>query len=331
MLLLMTVVAASSCDDGVESAADVTPTASSYVWDEVLPAGSGAFPGEWTEGKFPLGLKPQVAFDGELWMVAQTAAWSSPDGLTWTRHEKDDWGARLTPGQAFFDGKLWVLGGLGDPYVKENYRNDVWSSADGSTWHDLGEAPWSPRKSHAMVVYDDRLWLIGGSTGVLEDGSGSDFVNDVWSTADGVEWTLETGAAPWPAVEFPQIVVFDGALYYVGGRDDTSVWRSTDGKAWTQVAETSPWGNRADYAAIVYDGKIWVLGGWAGESNNALNDVWYSSDGATWTQQTESAPWADRSAPNVVFQDKLWLYSGKHTGAPDSWAGDVWTMSREGT
>jgi len=66
----------------------------------ILPLGSGGFPAIpssqneplWEPGRFPLSLAPHIAYDDALWMVSQTRAYSSPDGLTWTEQAKTDWG-----------------------------------------------------------------------------------------------------------------------------------------------------------------------------------------------------------------------------------------------
>src|SRR5829696_5319995 len=63
-------------------------------WQSILPMGNGGFPADpgsqntplWEPGRFPLTLTPHVAYDDALWMTAQTSAYSSADGLTWTEH-----------------------------------------------------------------------------------------------------------------------------------------------------------------------------------------------------------------------------------------------------
>ena len=72
------------------------PSPSDSCWELLRPLGSGGFPAEpgsndqpkWRPGKFPLGLFPVVAFGGQLWALSQTHAYSSPDGLDWTQHDK---------------------------------------------------------------------------------------------------------------------------------------------------------------------------------------------------------------------------------------------------
>jgi N-acetylneuraminic acid mutarotase len=302
-------------------------------WQKVRPLGSGGFPPSpgsanepvWVPGKFPLTLRPELAIDDQLWMTAQTVAYSSPDGLSWTEHAKTDWGERIYQTVVAFQGKLWMYGGM--DYATSTFLNDVWVSADGTTWENAGTAAWSPRGSHAMVVHDGRLWLFGGGDHAAADRSIDRFLNDVWVTDDGLTWTQVTAAAPWPARDQAAVVVLGDALYLIGGQGLADVWKTLDGIRWTQVASEAPWQSRHGAARLAFDGRLWVFGGWTGETTNALNDVWFSADGATWERQAEHAPWAERAPISVVFDDRIWIYSGKHTGADDNWGGDLWQMS----
>ena len=308
-------------------------TAPPGCWREVLPLGSGGFPAspgsfdqpKWQPGKVPLTLTPRLAFRDELWMTAQTVAYSSPDGLTWTVHDKTDWGERIYHSIVYFHDKLWLFGGL--DYQARAFLNDIWSSSDGITWTKAGTAAWTSRGAQTVVVYHDKLWLFGGATHVAADRSTDGFVNDVWVSNDGLTWTQVTDAAAWPARDYPGVIVFGGELYLVGGHDQRDVWRSTNGKDWTRVVAEAPWGQRQGAAEVVFDGKLWVFGGFFDTSTNAVNDVWYSRDGATWNRQAEHAPWAPRLPVATVFHDKIFIYSGKHTGATDNWGGDLWQMT----
>jgi hypothetical protein len=331
-VVLLLLVACLSCggdSDGPDGGASNGPP--DVAWEQVRPLGSGGFPPGsqntplWEPGKFPLGLRPLVAFGGDLWMLAQTFAYSSSDGLDWKQHDKTDWGERIWEGHAFFDDKLWMFGGL--DYDSRTFLNDIWTSSDGESWEEVGTAAWSPRKAQGMVEYQGKLWLFGSANHVDEKFGTDQFLNDVWSSEDGLNWTQVTASAPWSPRDEPMVVVYDDQLFMLGGQGHADVWRSTDGKDWTQVTEEAEWGVRSGQVAAVYDDRMWVLGGWIDDSRNAQNDVWFSEDGKTWTQQAEHAPWAPRSPPSVVFQHKLWLYSGKHTGADDSWGCDIWTLS----
>jgi hypothetical protein len=127
-------------------------------WQAVLPLGSGGFPAApgsqnrpFSEpDRFPLTLTPHIAYGDSLWMTAQTNAYSSPDGLTWTEHTKADWGERIYESLVYFKGRLWMFGGL--DYRARNVKNDIWSSSDGVTRSNLGDAAWPVRGSEAAVA-----------------------------------------------------------------------------------------------------------------------------------------------------------------------------------
>jgi hypothetical protein len=302
-------------------------------WHQRLAPGHGGFPASpgwrnrplWEPGRFPLGLTPRLAFSDRLWMAARTLSYSSPDGLTWSQHRKTDWGERIYHAIVYFKGKLWMYGGM--DYEARTFLNDIWSSSDGITWSQAGAAAWPARGEQTMLVYRDKLWLFGGANHAARDRSTDAFVNDVWVSDDGLEWTEVTRSAAWSPRGGAGVVVFNDELVLVGGQGQADVWRSSNGRDWTQLAAQAAWQPRHGYARVVFDGKLWVFGGWVAKVTNALNDVWYSADGVNWDRQAEHAPWTPRYPIAVVFQDKIWIYSGKHNGSDDSWSGDLWQMT----
>ncbi|HTS18717.1 MAG TPA: choice-of-anchor Q domain-containing protein [Verrucomicrobiae bacterium] len=210
---------------------------------------------------------------------------------------------------------MWLYGG--------DYRNDVWSSSDGTNWTEVTpSAPWAGRSSFGAVAFNGQLWVLGGT------GSTVSFLDDVWSSPDGTNWTQVTASAPWPARYELAAVVFNNQMWVLGGYGNgffNDVWSSPDGTNWTQITASAPWSPRDEHAVVVLNGKMWVLGG-ANSAGN-LNDVWSSSDGTNWTQVTSSAAWTPRNQFGaVVFSGKMWVLGG--------WAGgylnDVWS-SPDGT
>src|SRR6185503_7075937 len=86
--------------------------------------------------------------------------------LIWTESTP---AAAFSPRESFgavaFAGKMWVIGGgdFGDG-TSARFFNDVWSSTDGATWTLVtGSAPFSPRWGHTVTVFNDKIWVIGGS------------------------------------------------------------------------------------------------------------------------------------------------------------------------
>src|SRR2546427_11203180 len=55
----------------------------------------------------------------------------------------------------------------------------------------------SARDSCGEVVFKDRLWLLGGWMDSFKDPP-----RDVWSSADGIDWTLATNEAAWKHSDF---------------------------------------------------------------------------------------------------------------------------------
>ena len=192
----------------------------------------------------------------------------------------------------------------------------------GEVWTQATANPgWSERMRHTSVVFDNKLWVIGGEN--------PSSLNDVWYSSDGVTWTQATASAPWSPRYAHASVVFNGNIWVIGGRTGLTslndVWYSSDGVNWNQ-APNLPAG-RSGMSAVVFNSKIWLIGGVSGIIYR--NNVWYSSDGVTWTQATASAPWIARWLhSSVVFDNKIWVIGG--FGAVQSNnqpLGDVWYSS----
>jgi hypothetical protein len=243
---------------------------STYEWQNIAVSGKGCFPPNCTEGKFPMAILPLVAFDGKLYSIGDKSVWTSNDGINWNSQPKTDWGERHGMQFAFFNNKLWMLGGM---KTWDDFRNDVWSSPDGKEWKQVvSKAVWSARRGHGVVVFKDKLWILGGglSSG-RADKLPSRLLNDVWSSADGVNWTQVTANAPWSPGDGHASLVFNDKIWVIGGNRD--VWSSSDGKNWIQVTDKAEWSARGGNGSLVFDGKMWIFGG------VEKNDVWYSSNG----------------------------------------------------
>ena len=253
--------------------------------------------------------------------------WKSRDGKVWTRTvgvapwEHSDLSVAL-----IHRDRMWFMGGRKLP-GKEN-SNKVWTSTDGAAWKLEGQAGWCPRVSASFVVFKDRMWVLGG-TEDFYDHSEAMVKNDVWSSADGTSWKLETPSAGWSKRAHAQAVVFDGKMWILGGGlwhpehvAVNDVWCSADGAHWTQITPAAAWKPRLWFSAVVYRGRLWVLGGWSKENGN-FGDVWFSKDGKDWTELKSNVIWKKRHEHSVVvFQDKLWLYGGY----ADALSSEVWTL-----
>ena len=77
-----------------------------------------------------------------------------------------------------FDNKIWVLGGVIVFGTNSTRYNDVWFSENGTNWTEAtaGSAGWSIRQDHTSIVFDNKIWVLGGSLNT------STYYNDVWSS-----------------------------------------------------------------------------------------------------------------------------------------------------
>ncbi len=172
------------------------------------------------------------------------------------------------------------------------------------------ETAWSPRSGHGMASFKDMLVVIGGFS--FEGGF---FLNDVWMSDNGVDWTRTTPAAPHFAPRQQHgVVVFQEQLWVLGGQSGADllhdVWRSSDGENWTQVVESATWTPRRSMACAVHGEYLYLTGGETDE-REYLNDVWRTSDGEHWELVSGAAAWSPRGMHALVsFKDALWLLGG---------------------
>ena len=259
-----------------------------------------------------------------LLSAGQSQGWELVTGAS-------SWAPRSGHTSLVFNDDMWVIGGF---YWSDgpNFRNDVWRSTDGADWTLATEAaPWSGRMGHTSVVFDGRMWVLGGFN---LDGSNS----EVWSSSDGITWASVTLEAPWSGRSGHTSVVHDGKIWVLGGGAGTSksdVWSSSDGIAWVSATLEAPWSPRSRHSSVVHDGRIWVLGG--GDTPDPsipdgmvfFQDVWHSADGVTWASATMVAPWPTRANhTSVVYGQKMCLLGGDRiVFGPAVWYNDVWYSS----
>jgi len=280
-----------------------------------------------------------VIFNGKMWLLGGYTpervndVWCSSDGVNWHRVTSSaPWNGRNLLCTIVYKGKIWVMGGITKlkPDAQVSY-NDVWCSSDGKSWRMVtDEAPWSPRGAATALVYEDRIWLMGGF-----DAANYLHNNEVWTSRDGREWELVTDEADWGSRAMHTSVVFDDKIWVIGGGvyneaypnntvvDYNDVWCSSDGVEWHRVVETAKWMARRFHCSVVYDDKIWVV---AGYHHGNRNDVWYSVDGRIW-HEIEGTPWPVRHAPAcLVYRGGIWLLGG----FGEVLYNDVWVYTKLG-
>lgn len=194
-------------------------------------------------------------------------------------------------------------------------------------------ANFAPRDGAGSVVFDGKMWLIGGY-----NPKEASVKREVWNSVDGLNWSLVTDQAPWPGRHCAGYAVYKEKIWMVSGDGYADVWNSSDGATWALVSSDPPWGKRYKPYVIVYANKLWLMGGmeYADEASprylDGFNDVWNTTDGVNWTRVVEHAPWGPRGLIHgaAVFADKMWIIGGGHYNKlPRYWENetyycDVW-------
>jgi len=282
-----------------------------------------------------------TVFNGKMWLIgggdpAEAVIWSSADGANWVPEvTSPPFGKRSLHMAAALNGRLWVTGGETDTAP---YLNDVWSSADGVNWvQDSAGAPFAKRKYIAGTAHNGRLYVATGevlpSELVRPDPNSSVLllhnIADVWSSANGSDWTQMTAYAPF----FPgthNVQTLAGKLWVVGGSDGwdgstarNDVWSSTNGSDWRRVQATQTFPARDGPGVTAFQNRLWVIAG-ATESG-LLGDVWHSDDGSVWTKDSDAAAFGARVGHSlIVFNNQMLLIAG-YTAA--GFQNDVWAST----
>ena len=207
----------------------------------------------------------------------------------------------------------------------------------------LAAAPWSPRYGLGCVVFQDRLWVLGG-TGTAHNGTQ---VNDVWSSEDGLDWRQELASAPWQPRWAHAVFAHAGKLWVIGGlasvepiQNLNDIWSSPDGKIWTRELADAPWRARHVWATTVHRSRMYLLGG-ASDGSECYQDVISSEDGIHWRFETVHGTWfaARKYHAAASYRDRIFLTAGDINDSSqlygalylnDVWSskdGQVWTCA----
>jgi len=239
----------------------------------------------WIHSDLPMSL----VFNERMWIMggwyngrlpghsASNQVWSSADGVAWRQDTaRAGWSPRLGAAAVVFSGRMWILGGIEDYYFGDakSLLNDVWSSTDGKAWKlEIRNAPWPARAYHQAAVLGGRIYLFGGGNYV----PAYQARNDVWSSADGVNWTCETAEAPWHARLWFSTAVYRDRMWVLGGWSNNpsqnwgDAWHSADGRQWERLEAKPVWKERHEHSAFVFQDKLWIAGGHA---RPLSNEVW---------------------------------------------------------
>ena len=253
-----------------------------------------------------------VIFDDEIWVFYPSEIRKSADGVSWNTVTSSP-SYVSSPYTIYFhnveawNGALWSITGSMVSSSGANQLSNVSKSTDGINWTQMPIPPWIGGFDHDSFVFDNKLWVIQGNTNVAS------YVQGIWNTSDGINWTNVTNSLPWGFRINMGIVVHDGYIYVTGGRIihptteyKNDVWRSSDGVNWVQVTQNAQWSPREHHRIVSYNNKMWLFSGLQFPFVNAPvlpnnGQLWSSIDGATWNPETFPMP-LDRQIHEVIVR-----------------------------
>lgn len=256
------------------------------TWGEESP--SGDFPVGFYHNVVVRGGKAYVVglvSVGETWgltaPVLEDVLYVTEDGVHWTKQEGSIDEARILTATFELEGSVYVLGGnkvgafnsftgskpTGAPFYPAAGIHTTTLVATGSTFSISSEyTEEMPRRTRmASYVYEGKMYIAGGL------GADGHPLSDVWSSVDGVNWSLVSEGS-FDARMGASTVVYDGDIYMFGGQFATgyiaqeTLISSDGGASWSPVSEEqalpSNYTVRSNAKVSVdANGYIWIVGG----------------------------------------------------------------------
>ena len=221
--------------------------------------------------------------------------WESSDGIRWRQLSRDaQFGRRYTPMGVSAGPLMLLMGGQVDPnepayggghfrYAERDYcpgkekcavagLNDVWASRDGINWFEVSSrAPWRGRSLvQGGLFFKGRIYVVGGGLkAAIHNEAAETYIefSDVWSSADGREWRLETTDMGFTPRTHTTVVTSPNACYVVGGsvtlqtNVSNEVFFSTDCVHFQPIPDPSPMQRRHAAGVAWFNGSLVVMGG----------------------------------------------------------------------
>jgi hypothetical protein len=177
----------------------------------------------------------------------------------------------------------------------------VYTSTDGTSWIQITiTSNRTAREEFTCLVFNNELLIIGGA-----------FLNDVWGTTDGADWTQKAGTPYTPQCGYPRCCIFENKIWLTGfgkyGNGLECIYSSDDGANWNHITNNPGWNADSIRNVVVFNNKMYCI----------LNDegIWSSSDGVTWQEEwskdffedNDCVHITDGGTDSVVFKDKIWF------------------------
>ena len=161
-------------------------------------------------------------FDGKIWLMGGyngtnflNDVWSF-DGTTWHQEANAPWPGRDGFASVVHNGELYIIGGRSNDGTVDYVLSDVWKTSDGISWTQVtANMNIGPIREHASVVFDNRIWIIGGNIStddlLYDPTERVSHTDEVWYSTEGESWDIASayGDAPFARLQGHEVVVVD--------------------------------------------------------------------------------------------------------------------------
>jgi hypothetical protein len=278
-------------------------------------------------------LHKTLVYNNAIWLLGglrvngtgANEVWRSQDGVNWTQISSSLPPMLFVPLMAatVFDGSMWIV-----------LNGQTWSSTNGITWTPRSAAAaidgGGMREYASFTVYNNKLWYIAGAKVVpVSPGPPVQYtriaVNDVWSSEDGISWTLviqnqfSTRQQHAAFVLNDRLWVFggQGAANAPGPRNDA--WSTSDGVTWVPQALSTEI-DRSWLAGIVQQpNRVTLIGGIL---RSYSNKVWQTTNGEGWTELAPFDYSPNLASRGVSFNGAMWVIGGGRLDGLDT--DEIW-------
>ena len=189
----------------------------------------------------------------------------SLDGINWKKTDnqrKFPFPPRDGFASCIFHDTLWITGGDQTCIYKSAHSaydkkysfaiNDIWYTADGRNWKKKENNSWDKRSGHDLIVFQDKVYLLGGSSYGLE-------FPEFWSTYDFKNWEKEFSYEKLHnkidiRPEHIRALVLDDSLYICenGRHSDYFTWLPGSNPEWKKFSDTCQYNLPDLYSLIEY-------------------------------------------------------------------------------
>jgi hypothetical protein len=204
-----------------------------------------------------------------------------------------------------WNGRMWVAGGVADPFIAYSYDGIHWSPA--TSMGGMTDAQ--------GVAWNGRIWVAVGA-GTNEISTSPDGIN--WAAADTSDGLVNGYAVAWNKpylgytnIEQPTIVLGDGSYNTMAYSPDGIRWTGDAGGLGKLMFDGS--GSRA-----AWNGSLWVA---VGDPSGTGSPIAYSRDGIAWTDVSNNAGGLTLGR-DVAWNGLWWIAVGE--GAVRSRDGRNW-------